>query len=353
MRYVSLDTVEPGHVLARSIYASDSRTLLQQGVHLTVGMINQLRRVGVQMIYIESKYTDDVKIEDVVSEETRRQAMSNLASAVQCVQGGKEINVKDINNTVNNIIDEILKNKEVLLHLSDIRTEDNELFVHSQNVCIMSILIGIKLGLTQTQLKDLAMGAILHDIGKVVKDQAGTQDKKKIPSYASKDDDHTWKGFNLLRKRHDITTVAAHIPLQHHEHIDGTGFPRGIEGAEIQPLAKIVAVANHFDNLISNIAGNEMLLPHEACEIIMGYTNSRFDHKVVVKFLESVALYPTGSSVLLSTGDAGIVINQHNGLPARPIVRVIRKYSQEDQDPEIFEIDLAKETTIFIKRVLA
>jgi len=344
MKYVSIDNVEPGHILARSIYANDGRTLLNSGVQLTVGMINQLRRVGAQMIYIENKYTDDIIIEDVVSEETRRKAMMNLATAVDCIQGGKEINVKDINMTVNAIIDEILTNKDVLIHLSDIRTEDNNLFIHSLNVCIISTLIGTKFGLNNNQLKELAIGAILHDVGKVVKEDSAA-------NATDGTDNHTWKGFNLLRKRHDISIVTAHIPLQHHENVDGSGFPRGIDHSEIQLVAKIVAVANYYDNLISNINNSRQLLPHEACEMIMGLTNKMFDHSVVIKFLESIALFPTGTSVLLTNGDVGLVAEQHNGLPARPIIRVIRRTDQ-DNEPEIVEIDLAKETTIFIKKVL-
>ncbi|OEF98708.1 HD-GYP domain-containing protein [Desulfuribacillus alkaliarsenatis] len=349
MKYASIDNVEPGHVLARSIYASDGRTLLNQGVHLTVGMINQLRRVGVQMLYIENKYTDDIKIVDVVSEETRRQARVNLATAVQSVQGGKDINTKEISVTVNNVIDDILKNKDVLLHLSDIRTDDNQLFIHSQNTCMIATLIGVKLGLPIPQLKDLAVGALLHDIGKVVKDKSLANDK--LPTYAKEDsDNHTWKGFNLLRKRHDISVVSAHIPLQHHENIDGSGFPRGVDGTEIQPLAKIVAVANYYDNLISNINNDNQLMPHEACEVMMGLANTYFEHDIVIKFLESIAIYPTGTSVLLTNSEVGIVVDQHNGLPARPIIRIINK-GKDDDEPEVKEIDLAKETTIFIKKV--
>ncbi len=354
MKYVSVDTIEPGHVLARSIYASDGRTLLSQGVQLTVGMVNQLRRVGVQMIYIQSQYTDDIVIQDVVSEETRRMAMTNLATAIQSVQGGKDINVKEISTTVNSIIDDVLKNRDVLLHLSDVRTHDNQLFVHSQNTCIISVLIGVKMGLPTAQLKDLAIGALLHDLGKAVKeDKTISPLDKKLPSYVEGDgDNHTWKGFNLLRKRHDVSVVAAHIPLQHHEHVDGTGFPRGIYADDIQPLAKIVAVANRFDNLISDIDNGSAMSPHEACEVIMGLANKHFDHDVVIKFLESVALYPTGTSVLLTTGDTGFIVGQHSGLPARPIVRVVRKSADRDDDPEVFEVDLAKETTVFIKKVL-
>lgn len=349
MKYISIDNVEPGHVLAKCIYASDGRILLNTGVPLTVGMINQLRRVGIISLYIESKFTDNIRFEDVVSDETRREAIINLSSAIQAVQGGKDVNIKEINTTVNSVIDEVLKNKHVLVHLSDVRTKDNQLFVHSQNVCMMSTLIGIKLGYNYNALKDLAIGALLHDIGKVAPENSSIVEPKKRAA-GENYNHHAWKGFNILRKKHEISVIAAHVPLQHHEYVNGTGEPRGIDGSEINPLAKIVAVTNYYDNLISNINNDMPLLPHEACEYIMAMANIEFDLNVVVKFLESVAIYPTGSSVRLNTGDVGIVVDQHNGLPARPVVRVI-KQEKEDEDHEIFEIDLAKATTVFIEHV--
>ncbi|MBO8170548.1 MAG: HD domain-containing protein [Bacillaceae bacterium] len=381
MRHVSLDNVEPGQVLAKSIYSSDGRTLLNTGVQLTVGMINKLRRVGVTMVYIQDSQFQDIKIQDVVSDETRREALSTLSQAFQFVQEGKNLDTRQINHTATNIIDEIMRNRNVLLHLSDIRTYDNHLFIHSLNVCIMSILIGVNMGLNLTQLKDLAVGALLHDIGKAperVREEeveevvhqtgAGQTVPAAINEYPGGDvddisvegdahtnyDDHTWKGFNALRRKHEVSIVAAHVALQHHEHIDGTGQPRGLSEEEIHPFAKIVSVANYYDNLISPFSTEPAYVPHEACEHLMGLANKRFDHGVVIHFLRSIAAYPTGTSVRLSTGDVGVVVGQHKGLPTRPVIRVIKKtnFDGEESEPKVFEIDLAKETTVFIKEVL-
>jgi HD-GYP domain-containing protein (c-di-GMP phosphodiesterase class II) len=168
--------------------------------------------------------------------------------------------------------------------------------------------------------------------------------------------DHTWVGFNLLRKKHEFSLATAHIALQHHEHVDGTGIPRGLTGNQIHLYAKIVGIANLYDNLISEFLPGTTYLPYEANEQIMGLSGKKFDHDIVIKFLRSIALYPTGTSVKLSTGHVGVVVGQHKGLPARPIVRVIKKLSRQEgfvsEETEVKEIDLAKETTVFIKDVL-
>jgi putative nucleotidyltransferase with HDIG domain len=351
MRYISLDQVEPGDILARSIYTSDGLTLLQADVQLTVGMIHKLRRFGVTMLSIKDPYTQDVKVEDVVTESTRKEAISNLSAAIQCIQTGKGLDLRGIQKSVNNIIDETLRNRRVLLNLGEIRTTDNALFIHSLNVCMMSTVMGVGLGYNNSQLKELAVGALLHDIGKAVKeDEAAAYRESSLESH------HTWTGFNLLRKKHEMSIVSAHIALQHHEWVDGSGIPRGLTGAEIHEFAKIVAICDYYDNLISPLSQEETCHPYEACEKIMALAEKRFDHRMVIHFLRSIAVYPTGSSLRLSTGEVGIVIDQNRGLPSRPVVRIIRKERlrrhQADLDHDIRDVDLSEEPTIFITGVL-
>ncbi|MFY0543478.1 HD-GYP domain-containing protein [Brevibacillus sp. H7] len=351
MRYISLDQVVPGDSLARSIYTSDGLTLLQANVQLTVGMINKLRRFGVTMLSIKDPYTEDVKVEDVVSESTRKEAISCLSAAIQCVQTGKGIDLRSIQKSVNSIVDETLRNRRVLLDLGEIRTTDNALFIHSLNVCMMATVMGVGLGYNHNQLKELAIGALLHDIGKASKDQELSPYKEN-----SLEGHHTWQGFNLLRKKHEMSIVSAHIALQHHEWVDGSGIPRGLTGADIHDFAKIVAICNYYDNLISPFTEEETCHPYVACEKIMALAEKRFDHKMIIHFLRSIAVYPTGSSLKLSTGEVGVVIDQNRGLPSRPVVRIIRKErlrrQQMEEDHEIRDVDLSAEPTVFITGVL-
>ncbi|MED1917304.1 HD-GYP domain-containing protein [Brevibacillus sp. DP1.3A] len=352
MKYVNVDLVEPGDVLARSIYTSEGLTLLHTGVQLTVGMINKLRRFGVTMLSIKDPLLDEVKEQEVVTETTRKDAIRNLSQAISCVQTGKNFDVRGIQKSVGSIIDETLRNRRVLLNLGEIRTTDNAMYIHSLNVCMMATVMGVGLGYNTAQLKELAIGALLHDIGKLSVD-------KEAPAYKknSKTNHHTWLGFDLLRKKHEMSIVSAHVPLQHHEWVDGSGQPRGLTGDEIHDFAKIVAICNYYDNLISPFSEEEETLPaYEACEKVMGFAEKRFDHKMVIHFLRSIALYPTGTSLKLSTGEIGVIIDQNRGLPSRPVVRVIRRDQQANRrmvdDHEITDIDLSEKPTIFITAVM-
>lgn len=352
MKYAMLENIKQGDKLGRAIYTGDGRVLLEEGVVLTIGLISRLRQMGVNAIFLKDDRLEDVKIEEVVTEATKREFIQTFAESVQFIQSNKkDFDMKGVSKTTEKIIEEILQNQNVLLSLTDIRTNDNAIFVHSTNVCIISVLIGLKLGLNRSEIKDLAVGALFHDIGKVIESGKLNSSVIKAPGETN---DHTWVGFNFLRKKHEISTIAAHVALGHHENVDGSGYPRQITGDQIPLYAKIVAVANYYDNLISPTGDTAPLTPNEACERILALTNIYFDHQVVWEFLRSIAFYPTGRQVKLTTGETGVIVNQNHGLPQRPIVRIFDVFNRSrfEDDYNVKELDLGKETTIFITKVL-
>ncbi|RAV12645.1 HD-GYP domain-containing protein [Paenibacillus contaminans] len=342
MRYVSLDSVETGQYLGRTIFSSNGAVLLAEGVQLTVYMITTMRRIGVTMVYIKDPLFEDVDVEDVVSEENKRAVMQKIGETIQTIRSGKDFQTRGISISVDKLLEDVMQNKEVLVQLSDIRSKDNEMYIHGLNVCTISTLIGINMGLNQTQLKELAIGALLHDIGKT---EMITDDASKDPKLH-----HTWRGFELLKNKRELSLLVAHIAFQHHERPDGQGIPRKLDKDQIHLYAKIVACANCYDNLLYDPGTGKRLLPHEACERMMALSNTELDHDVLVHFMRIVSVYPTGTSVRLSTRETGVVVGQHRGLPGRPVVRVVTK--EDDSNLEIKEIDLAKHTTVFIEGVL-
>ncbi|MBP1157533.1 MULTISPECIES: HD domain-containing phosphohydrolase [unclassified Paenibacillus] len=341
MRYVHVDNVEPGQYLGRTIFSANGAVLLSEGVQLTVYMITTLKRIGVTMVYIKDMQFEDVEIPELVSEETKQLVMKRMGETFNSIRSGKDFNTKQVFGSIDNLLEEIMQNKEVLVQLSDIRTEDNEMYVHAINVCMVSSLMGINLGLSTTQLRELAVGALMHDIGKLDKitDDESPDTKKH----------HTWRGFEALKAKRELNLLIAHVAFQHHETMDGQGLPRRLKGEEIHLYAKITAVANTYDNLLFDLSEGRRLLPHEACERMMVLAGEKLDREIVIQFLRIVSVYPTGSSVRLSTRETGVVVGQHRGLPGRPIVRIVKGTAE---DLEVKEIDLAKHMTVFIESVL-
>ncbi|HEX7056632.1 MAG TPA: HD domain-containing phosphohydrolase [Bacilli bacterium] len=340
MRFVSIEAVEPGQRLGKSIFTGNGTTLLAENSQLTVPLINTLKRIGVTMIFIKDERFDDVVIEDVVSEKTKMAVISKMSETFYAVRSGKEFDTRSISVSVDRMLDELMANKHLLAQLNEIRSNDNEMYVHALHVCVMSVLIGINAGFSPAQLKDLAVGALLHDIGKVGREEDGPETSKEH---------HTWRGFELLKTKREYSLLISHICLQHHETIDGNGIPRRLNGDKIHAFAKIVAIANLYDNLISGFSHGKRFLPHEACERISALAGVTLEHEYVLHFLKTVSVYPTGTSVKLSTKETGVVVGQHRGLPGRPVVRVFKR---NDNQYEAKEVDLARNPTVFIEAVL-
>ena len=347
MKYRPIDEVEQSDKLGRNIYSNEGRVLLGKGISLTIGLIGRLKRMGVHAVYVmddEEDVSQESEEEASISDQTKREVMKNLSESFGIIQEGKDFHTKDLSQTTRHIIDELLHNKDVLLQLEDIRTKDNVLMIHSMHVAIMSVLVGIKLQYTNKELIELGIGAMLHDVGKL--------DEHKKEDLSSRDH-HSWIGFNTLRQNREISTVSAHVAFQHHECLDGSGEPRGVAGKDIHPYARIVAVANTYDNLISPQDGSAPLLPYEAGERIMGLSGSQFDQDVVWQFLRSVAFYPNGSNVQLSNGSIATIVGQNKGLPQRPIVRIFSNNTKNQfVHYDVEEINLAKAPTIFINRMV-
>lgn len=344
MRYIDVNSVEPGQILGRSIFSSNGTVLLAENVQLTVYMISTLKRVGVTMVYIKDPQFDDVELEEVVSEETKRAVMGKMIETFDAIRSGKDFHTKQLSITVDKLLEEIFENKDVLVQLTDIRSDDNYHYVHALNVCMMSVLVGLNCGFNAQQLKELAIGALLHDIGKI-----GLEPEEEA---ASGKKHHTWRGFEIIKSKHEFSLMSAHVALQHHERVDGKGLPRGIDGDTIHPYAKIVAIANAYDNMVApRSSSGKPIMPHEACERLMAMAGNELDRDYVIEFLKIVSVYPTGITVQLTTRETGVIVGQHRGLPSRPIVRIVRVDGGMN-DMQVKEIDLARNPTIFIDKVI-
>lgn len=342
MRYIDIDSVEPGQILGRSIFSSNGSVLLAEDVQLTVYMINTLKRVGVTMLYIKDEKFEDIEIEEVVSEETKRAVVTRMTETFEQIRSGKDFHTRNLSVSIDRLLEEIFMNQDVLVQLTDIRTDDNNQFIHAMNVCMMSVLVGMNCGFNQQQLKELAIGALMHDVGKIGMEGEEDPDSKRH---------HTWRGFEIIKNKPEFSLLSAHVALQHHERVDGKGIPRQIEGENIHPYARIVAVANAFDNMVAKRPGHTPLMPHEACEKLMAMVGTELDREYVIQFLKIVSVYPTGITVQLTTRETGVIVGQHRGLPSRPIVRIV-DVDRETNYMDVKEVDLAKHPTVFIEKVL-
>lgn len=167
MKYVNVESVEAGELLGKTVYSSNGTVLLSAGVQLTVYMVNTLKRIGVTMLYIQDEAYKDVDAEDILDETTKRAIINEMSVTLESIRSGKDWSPRKVALSIEKLLNDVLNGREMLVQLTDIRTKDNAQYVHAMNVCLLSSVIGLNMGLNYNQLRDLAVGALLHDIGKV------------------------------------------------------------------------------------------------------------------------------------------------------------------------------------------
>ena len=349
MRRCALQDIQVGVKLARPIYGADGNILLNAGVELLAMYIGRLRELDISHVYIEDELTQDIEIPEVVNEKVRREVVMSVRSLIESAKVGQGIDGVKAKRIANTLVDELSRNRGMLVNFTDMRSRNDYLFSHVANVCTLSIMTGMNLGYDELRLRDLGVGALLHDIGQIfvpkeILDKEGNLTPEEVAAIRC----HPEQGFELLRKYPDISILSAHCAFQHHERVDGSGYPRGLQGAEIHPFAQIVGVADVFDALSSNSVYRRALLPQEALAILHKAAGAFFAEEFVTAFVDNIAVYPIGSMVRLNTQQIGVVVDISREAKTRPVVRIILdEYSQRID--RFWEIDLSKNHQVYIE----
>lgn len=360
MRLVKTRALQQGSILAKPIYSENGQILIQNGMRLTLTMINRLIKNSITYVYIADQALNHIEANSGISNQLRVRATYMIKEAF------KELKLKsfteksyilerkgnELTTVVKDIISEVKNSDEAVTLLTDILISDDYIFQHSINVTIYALALGTKLKLTDHELVELGMGAILHDIGKIFICPKILQKTSKL---TDEEFDimktHTKLGFDFIRKWTDLPAVIAHCAYQHHERLDGSGYPRGLRDKDIHKYAKIIGIADVFDAVTSNRIYREAMLPHVALEILYAGALNKFDKDMVRLFKDGIVVYPNGLIVELSDGSTGVVTKQNPSICDRPIIEVIRK--KQVKLSASYEINLGKRNDLTITKCFA
>lgn len=301
MRRIHLDHLQPGMIIARTVVGVDGLALLTKNTRLTEMYIARLKKLGLGSIYIKDAM-GDVEVPEIISEQVRRSLTNTLNNSIKELSSGKTIDMRPLKKSVNLLLDNIISQHDALIQLEEIRTYDDYVFLHSINVAVFAIMTGQTLGYTESQLSELGLGALLHDIGMISIDPAVLY--KAGPLTPQENDQiraHAQIGFNMLRTYRDVSTKSMHIAFQHHERMDGQGYPRGLQGGQILDYARIVSIVDTFDALISDRPHRTGRTTTDALTVIRKLAGTCFDPEIIEAFAANVALYPMNSLVRLNT----------------------------------------------------
>ncbi|MBD3922560.1 HD-GYP domain-containing protein [Paenibacillus sp. PR3] len=360
MKKVNIHQIKPGDKLAKPILQDNGNVLLGVGVELNERFIDRLRKLGIDVLFVEDAFTDDLEPPEAISEKTRQKAVNAIYQTManlkdQNFMKGKAVAPemgRQLRQVFGEILNDVMVRGDVMVNLTNIHTTDAYLFQHSVNVAVLSGIIGIAKGYNRMQLEELGIGALLFDIGMtkvpsqlINKQEALTDAERAVVAK------HTTDGFDILRKQHDISLLSAHCALQHHERFDGSGYPRGLKGDEIHLHAQIVGLADMYDALTSPRPHRKRYTPSEAIELIFAAGNTYFDFELVKLFCKHISVYPVATSVLLNTGQIAVVSANNSLAVHRPIVRVVEE-ADGSRPASPYEIDLKNEVSILIVKEL-
>ncbi|GLV13889.1 phosphodiesterase [Alicyclobacillus hesperidum] len=355
MRWVALQYVKPNSVLAQRVADKRGRTLLARGVVLTESLIRRLGEVGVRAVCIENRATDDILVREIVDERTKVQLLGmtyDTLHELATTQFTPYVQPKRLRQSfapvVEDVIAQLKESGAAGDQLSSVYVTDGELFHHSVNVTFYALALGMHMGLNKSELIDLGIGTLLHDVGKLCIDASVLQKPGRLSDEEFQEvQRHAQLGYDILSRQGDISARSSIIALQHHERMDGSGYPGGLTGKDIHPFSQLSAVADVYEALTANRVYRRAFLPHDAMRVIQDeHAKGRFSDFAVRAFLETISIYPIGMSVRLSNGHLAVVVRSSEHLQF-PIVRVIE--DEHGQAIVPYEIDLATVSDIRIE----
>jgi HD-GYP domain-containing protein (c-di-GMP phosphodiesterase class II) len=321
-------------ILAINLYTVKSELLLSRNTPLTSFYISSIKRLGYIGLYIEDSLSKDLIINSIISDNLKIRTVEAVKNVFISSKGTKTRidynHLEETKHLVENIVEEILYNKNAIVNLIDLKTFDDYTFHHSVNVTVLSIIIGVALHLNKKDLYKLGLTALLHDIGKIfIEKEILDKNNKLTEKEYNEIKKHSLLGYEYLKMMFEIPTTVDVGVLEHHEKYNGLGYPNQKKGEDICLFARIISLADVYDALTSDRPYRSAMLPSEGMEYIMGGSGSIFDPKLVKIFSRKIAAYPIGTCIKLSDGKSGIVVENYEDFSTRPKIRLLDSPNNE------------------------
>jgi HD-GYP domain-containing protein (c-di-GMP phosphodiesterase class II) len=209
-------------------------------------------------------------------------------------------------------MESMVRNSDAMLWLSEMRERDIYTYSHSVDNCSLAIAFGRHLGLYKEDLRSLAMGCLLMDIGKVkisetILNSTGTLTRDEFVEMRK----HVKYGMDILHKTSGVSEGVLAVVHGHHERFDGSGYPDGLEGKQIPIFARIAGIIDTYNAMTHDSHYRKAAAPHTVLQVLYDWRNRFFQDELVEQFLQCLGVYPTGSIIEMSTGEVGMVIAQN------------------------------------------
>lgn len=341
--FVRTRSLEEGMRIDQHIKDRMDRVLIAKGTFLDAYLIESLKKLGIGGVYV-SEGEEDIPSEDISEPVSICAAARNniskhreadpakvkLAESVKkrvsegiqyLYNNSNAENFADTTDTINkNLIKAINDNAAIAVDINSLKTSDEYTFKHSVDVATMSMIIAKKQGFSQQDIYNIGIAGLLHDMGKskipleILNKPARLTDEEFAVMKQ-----HALLGYRILKEKDEFSTAISLAVLQHHEKMNGKGYPLGVTSEKISPYAKILSVVDVYDALVTERPYKKALSQRTAVEMIMAMTDE-LDITAMKSFLASVILYPVDTTVLLSNGEYAKVVKNNADSVLRPKV---------------------------------
>lgn len=275
---------------------------------------------------------------------------STVKSLLRNLFSRPDESIQQAQTLVSGMVDSMLADKDVVLHLVNAKAGDESAYYHALNVTMLALILGKEAQLSAEEMRALGLGTLLHDIG-----------KEKIPSQIllnkspwtkaehSFYQQHVAYGVEMAQRLPEISAAALDVIAMHHELLDGSGYPGKLESGQIGRLARIACIANTFDNYCNRINPAESMTPAEAISFMFRKEQGKYDAVLMQLFIRCMGVYPPGSVVQLNNGQIGLIMSVNPGRLLHPSLLI---YDPDVPKEEALWLDMREAPELSVVKVL-
>ncbi|MCE5284926.1 MAG: HD-GYP domain-containing protein [Pelosinus sp.] len=341
----SIYDVIPGMEVGKVVLTENGQVALSEGTVLNFSLIERLKYWGVNSLEIREVIPDNDSAPQIPDSSQQKfyngynSTVNTIKRAFENMRYFKEVPLQEMSELVEKSVNPLVEAVGVINHLHLVRRQDDYTFHHSVNVAVICGVLGKWLGYNGVELKDLILAGLIHDVGKT---QIPLEILNKPGRLTDEEMDlmrqHTTFGYNMVKDLNNLPLHIIYAVLQHHERMDGSGYPFKVRGNKIHPYARIVAVADIYDAMTSDRVYHDKSTPFTVVEMLVGEMFHKLDPSICTVFLNNVRDYFAGSRVRLSDGREAEVVYLGQFSAARPIVRT--------DDGEFIDLEKRKDISI-------
>jgi HD-GYP domain-containing protein (c-di-GMP phosphodiesterase class II) len=288
-----------------------------------------------------TRYAEKHNLASEISDANRtyQAAKSHIKLLFSSVQLGQALSTKDTQSVVSECVNKVMQNPNAILWLTRLKNCDDYTAEHSINVSLLAIALGRHMGMDKWELENLGICALLHDIGKMnVADEILNKPSALNAEEFAEMAKHTLYARKLLMERSDIYPGAVDVAYNHHERLDGRGYPRGIDASKISMFTRIVTIVDAYDAMTSDRCYKSGMSSLDALRIINKHKGTQFDAEAAQKFIAMIGLYPPGYLMEMTNGEVGIILSHDKGFQLRPKVIMVLDRDKQPQPESIINL---------------